>query len=229
MRDGTPVSIPRDGTVPAFNLRPIFQDKSARRFLIYLAVPALNPGRPNVAVERTANIRYYQQTLTLEDENMGGNPQMICVRALNLQILAANQDRTGYQVLPIASVEKSDQADAGVQLDESYVPPLLSCDAWKPLADDILGAIHDRLVKKIDWFSDFIAGQGITLDRQLPGDVLVLKQLQQLQEAATVLGSPGDGTRCASDQRVSRIEPHGRADGDLRCVAAAAGVAEIRS
>jgi type VI secretion system protein ImpJ len=174
--------------VPAFNLRPIFQDKSARRFLIYLAAPAFNPGRPNVAVERTPNVRYYQQTMTLEDENLGGNPQTICVRALNLQILAANQDRTGYQVLPIASVEKSDQADAGVQLDHSYVPPLLACDAWKPLADDILGGIHDRLIKKIDWFSDFIASQGITLDRQLPGDVLALKQLQQLQEAATVLG-----------------------------------------
>lgn len=188
MRDGTPVSIPRDGTIPAFNLRPIFQDKTARRFLVYLAVPAFNPGRQNVSVERTPNVRYYQQTLTLEDENMGGNPQILAVRALNLQILAGNQDRTGYQVLPIASVEKSDQADAGVQLDTSYIPPLLSCDAWKPLAEDILGGIHDRLAKKIDWFSDFIASQGITLDRQLPGDVLALKQLQQLQEAATVLG-----------------------------------------
>src|SRR6185295_11552285 len=47
MRDGTPVSIPRDGTIAAFNLRPIFQDKTARRFLVYLAVPAHNPGRQN--------------------------------------------------------------------------------------------------------------------------------------------------------------------------------------
>ncbi len=188
MRDGTPISIPRDGNVPAFNLRPVFQDKSARRFVVYLAVPAMNPGRQNVAVERTPKVRYYQQTLTLEDENLGGNPQMIAVRALNFHVLAGNQDRTGFQFLPIASVEKSDQADAGVELDSSFIPPLLSCDAWKPLADDLLGGIHDRLVKKIDWFSEFIAGQGITLDRQLPGDVLAIKQLQQLQEAASVLG-----------------------------------------
>ena len=188
LRDGTSVVIPRDGIMPPFDLRPIFHDKETLHFLVYLAVPALYPGRTNVSVERKAKVRYYQETSDLDDENTGGNSQSITVRALNFQLLVGNQDQTGYDVLPIARIEKTAQAAGAPQLDVSYIPPLLSCDAWKPLADGILQALRVRLDKKIDWLAQQITEQGITLDRQVPGDALVLRQLQQLNEAVSVLG-----------------------------------------
>ena len=195
LRDGTPVVIPRDATLPTLDLRPLFQANKTRVLRLFLAVPALFAGRANVALERDARIRYSQETLEIEDENTGGDTQTILARALNVRLLAGNQDQTGYQVLPIAQIERTDRADGGLQQDASFIPPLLNCDAWKPLADGILGTLQDRLDKKIDWLAEHIARQGITFDRQMPGDVLVLKQLQQLCEASTVLSvlisSPG--------------------------------------
>ncbi len=195
LRDGTPVVIPRDGSLPVLDLRALFQAQKTRVLRIYLAVPALFVGRANVALERDAKVRYCQEVLELEDENRGGDAQTILARAMNVQLLIGNQDQVGYQVLPIAQIERTDRADAALQQDVSFIPPLLSCDAWKPLADGILGTLLDRLDKKIDWLAEHVARQGITFDRQMPGDVLVLKQLQQLSEASSVLGvlisSPG--------------------------------------
>jgi type VI secretion system protein ImpJ len=195
LRDGTPVIVPRDAALPVVDLRPIFQDKDMHQFLVHLAVPALALGRRNLSAERDARVRYYQDSTTLDDENSGGNPQPVPVRVLNCQLLVGNQNLTGYETLPIARLEKSAQASAGPQLDRSFIPPLLSCDAWKPLVDGILRALYERLNKKIDWLVEQMTAQGITFDRQAPGDALILRQLQQLNEAICVLDfistSPG--------------------------------------
>jgi type VI secretion system protein ImpJ len=188
LRDGTPVVTPRDGNLPALDLRPIFQEKETRYFLVYLAVPALYLGRRNISAEQNADFRYFQASIDFEDENTGGNPQVVPVRALNFQLLVGTQDQTGYEVLPIARLEKSAQADGGPQLDVSYIPPVLSCDAWKPLADGILRGMLERLDRKIDWLVQQMATQGITFERQAPGDALVLKQLQQMNEAVSAMG-----------------------------------------
>ncbi len=188
LRDGTLVVAPRDGALPALDLRPTFQQSDARTLLVHLAVPALALGRRNLSVDPNASVRFFQESVEVEDENTGGNPQTIPVRAPNLQLLLGTQNQAGYEVLPICRLEKSGQADAGPQLDLSFIPPLLACDAWKPLADGILRPLHERLNKKIDWLIQQMTAQGITFDRQAPGDALILKQLQQLNEASAVLG-----------------------------------------
>jgi len=186
LRDGTPVVLPRDGALPPIDLRPAFQNKDTRYFMVYLAVPTLYQGRLNVAAERNPEFRFYQESGESEDENTGGNPQGIPVRVMNFQILVGNQDQTGYEVLPIFRLEKSDQANSGPQIDSTYIPPVLSCDAWKPLNDGVLRAVRERMERKIDWLVQQIDAQGITFDRQAPGDALVLKQLQELNEATSV-------------------------------------------
>ncbi len=188
MRDGTPVAIPRDGVLPEVDLRPAFQVKDLRHCLVYLAVPSLCLGRRNLAPEQERSFRYFQQIHEIEDENSGDNLQSVPLRRVHFQLLVGNQDQSGYEVLPIARLERTAQADGRPQLDLSFIPPLLSCDAWKPLADDILRGLHDRIDKKIDWLVEQMSAQGITFDRQAPGDALVLRQLQQLNEAISILG-----------------------------------------
>ena len=188
LRDGTLVAIPRDGNLLAFDLRRAFEDKEARSFTIYLAVRALNSGRLNVSADRNASFRYYQESTNLDDENTGGNPQTVPMRVLNFQLLVGNQDLQGYEALPIARVERSAQADGGPQLDLTFIPPLLSCDAWGPLANDILRAVVKRMDAKIERLVQQMSTEGITFDRQAPGDALVIKQLQQLNEAISALG-----------------------------------------
>src|SRR5262249_44505022 len=156
-------------------------------FFVYLAVPSLNLGRRNMSADPSDAFRYSHASLEFEDENTGGNPQMVPVRALNFQVLVGQQGQTSYELMPIARLEKSAQADAAPQLDVTFVPPLLSCDAWKPLADGVLNALLERLERKIDWLVEQIESQGITFERRATGDALVLKQLQQLNEAVTTM------------------------------------------
>ncbi len=187
MRDGTPVVIPLDGVLPAVDLRPAFQAKDVRHLMVYLAAPALSLGRRNIAPERDIDFRYYQDIQKFEDENSGENPQTVPLRAVNFQLLIGNQDRSGYEVLPIARLEKNAQTDGRPQLDVSFIPPLLRCDGWKPLAENILRSLCDRLDKKADWLVGQMSAQGVTFDRQAPGDVLLLRQLHQLNAANSVL------------------------------------------
>lgn len=188
LRDGTVVMVPEDGPLPPVDLRRVLSLKDARDFTVFLAVPSLHLGRRNLSRSRSDEFRYREESIECEDENSGGNSQTIPVRGLNFQIIVGKPDQPGFETLPIARLERSGRADAGLQVDASYFPPLLSCDAWKPLAEGVMRGLYERLDKKIEWLAQQMTTLGITFDRMAPGDALVIKQLQQLNEAISVLG-----------------------------------------
>jgi type VI secretion system protein ImpJ len=132
--------------------------------------------------------RFCIDTQELEDENTGVNPQLIPVRLLNLRLLLSTQDHAGYEVLPIARVEKSTKADAGPQIDVTYVPPVLACDAWKPLQAGILQSVFDRVGKKLDLLVEQVQARNITFDSQGQGERLLFEQMRLLNEASALLG-----------------------------------------
>src|SRR5919201_204534 len=112
LRDGTLVSIPEDGTLPEVQLKGAFERE--RSLTVFLAVPIVNLGKANAALNGTADgARYVVESQELEDQS-------------------------GYEVLPIARIEKSDTAEGTPQLDTTYIPPLLACDDWTPLTAGIL-------------------------------------------------------------------------------------------
>jgi type VI secretion system protein ImpJ len=188
LRDGTLVVIPDDGVLPALDLKPAFERGNS--LTIYLAVPVLNSGRPNVAAEgETAQAaRYVLGTQMLEDENTGVNPQPIKVRQLNLKLLHSNQDHTGYEVIPLARITKSMKVEAIPELDLTYIPPLLACDAWSPLWAGLLQPIYDRIGKKIELLANQVVSRGINFDSAGQGDRLIFAQLWELNETYAVLG-----------------------------------------
>jgi type VI secretion system protein ImpJ len=181
LRDGTLISVPEDGELPELDLKPILEGEP--NVLIHVGVPVLHLGRPNIAAGTGEGGRYLIDSLDLEDENTGQNPQPIQVRRLNLRLLTPGQDQTGYEVLPIASLEKSAGADATPRLHLPYIPPILSCDAWTPLLTDILQPIYDRLGRKIELLADQVKTRGIPIDSSAAGDALIVGQLRALNEA----------------------------------------------
>lgn len=189
LRDGTLLSIPEDGTLPALDLKAAFEQTRENALTIYLGVPVLQLGRRNVADNgRGDSARYVVDALELEDENTGLNPQSIQVRLLNLKLLLSSDDQAGYEVLPIARVQKSARAEATPELDETYFPPVLSCDAWKPLSAGILQAVYDRIGKKLELLAQQVTSRGITFDSVAQGDPLIFNQLRVVNEAYTLLG-----------------------------------------
>ncbi len=188
LRDGTLISVPEDGTLPAVELKPAFE--KGNNVAVYVGIPVTHLGRANVSMNNGAEgVRYVLDTLELEDENSGLNPQFIQVRLFNLKLLLSTDDLAGYEVIPLARVEKSTEATP--QLDRTYIPPLLGCDGWEPLLADILHNVYDRIGKKVDLLATQIVSRGVTLDSQAQGDPLLLAQLRELNEAYAHLGILG--------------------------------------
>ena len=189
MRDGTLISVPQDGLPAAVDLKTAFQQNET--ILAYLAVPTTRPGKANVAVQGGENegVRYLLETQQIEDENTGVNPHAIKVRLLNLRFLLSTQDRTGYEVLPIARIRRSVRAEATPELDITYFPPVLACDAWPPLLGDIVQAVYDRMGKKIELLASQVVSRGITFDSHGQGDPLLFEQLRELNQAYPVMGT----------------------------------------
>jgi type VI secretion system protein ImpJ len=187
LRDGTPVAVPEDGALAPVDLRGAFERSGP--VTLYLAVPVLHLGRANVAAEGDGeSARYLLDTLELEDENTGASAQTVQVRRLNARLLLSTQEPAGYDLLPLARMEKSSRAEAVPQLDETYIPPLLACDAWQPLAAGVLQNLYDRVGKKIELLASQVVSRGITFDSNAQGDAALLGQLRALNEVSAVLG-----------------------------------------
>jgi type VI secretion system protein ImpJ len=187
LRDGALVVVPEDGELQPLELKGAFD--RGNTVTVFLAVPTLRLGRANAAGPGPADgARYKLDTQELEDENTGVNPQPIQLRSLNVRLLLSTQDQSGYEVLPLARIEKSPRAEAVPQLDRTYIPPVLACEAWQPLAAGILQTIYDRIGKKIELLANQVVASNISFDSQAQGDPQILAQLRILNQGYTVLG-----------------------------------------
>ena len=186
LRDGTLVSVPEGAVLNEIDLKGVFGQDHA--LTIYLAVPVVQTTRANAGqTEQQRTVRYLVDTMQIEDENTGQNGHPVEIRRLNLRLLLSNQDHGGYEVLPIARITRADRAEAVPQLDTSYIPPLLACDAWSPLAAGVLEQVYDRLGKKVELLGGQAVSRGITFDSQGQGDRLIFEQLRVMSEAYALL------------------------------------------
>ena len=186
LRDGTLVSVPEGAVLNEIDLKGAFGQDHA--LTIYLALPVVQMTRANAGqTEQKQTVRYLVDTMQVEDENTGQNGHPVEIRRLNLKLLLSNQDHGGYEVLPIARITRADRAEAVPQLDTSYIPPLLACDAWSPLAAGVLEQVYDRLGKKVELLGGQAVSRGITFDSQGQGDRLIFEQLRVISEAYSLL------------------------------------------
>ena len=182
LRDGSVLELPEDGVLPTLDLKGLLEEQ--RSVTIYLALPTVNLAKANVSDRGpTQGARFLVDLQELEDENTGVNPQPIPVRLLNLKLLHSGEDRTGFETLPLAKIRKSFRAEGTPELEDSYIPPVLSCEAWRPLSVGVLRSVTDRIGKKIDTLAFQIQSRGITLDSRGQGDAAIVAQLRELNEA----------------------------------------------
>jgi type VI secretion system protein ImpJ len=188
MRDGTLVSAPEDGLLPALDLKAVLESETS--VTVFLGVPQLYLGRANVGGNGGGSqARYLVESQNIEDENTGLNPQPVAVRLLNLKLLLSTDDATGYEVLPIAQLQRSAGVGAVPQLDETYIPPVLACEVWKPLGVGILQTLYDRMGKKSELLSSQVISRNLTFDSSSQGDRRIFEQLRILNVAYGALGA----------------------------------------
>jgi type VI secretion system protein ImpJ len=198
LRDGTLVSVPEDGTLEALDLKPALE--RANEVTVLLALPPLQLGKANVppdgdgqasasvkTAETKGETRFLVEAQDFEDENSGVNPQPVHVRSLNVKLLLGSEDHPGFELLPIARVAKSAAAEAVPELDATYIPPLLACEAWPPLAAGILEAVYDRLGKKMESLARQVLNRNISFDSRQRGAAMRLAQLDVVNEGYALL------------------------------------------
>ncbi len=195
LRDGSLYEAPGDGVLPAIDLKPAFEALGTRSLTVSLALPVYNPSGANAASARVGgageaseSARFLVASQTLEDENTGVNPQTLDIRRLNVGLLLSTRDQTGYETLPIARLTRSMRADAAPELDATFIPAVVACDAWPGLYAGILQSVRDRIGKKIELLATQVTARAITFDSHAQGDPLIFAQLRELNEAYSVLG-----------------------------------------
>jgi type VI secretion system protein ImpJ len=204
LRDGTLVSLGIGEEPDRIELKPAIEGLESAlervelqqafdvnaRLQVFLAVPKLKLGTPNVGMAANGNAhelhRYHESEATLQDESQGGNDQDVRLRRLNVKLLLSAQPRAGYEYLPIAELERAGPSNATPQV-TAYIPPLLAVDAWPPLAREVR-AIYDVVGNKLQLLSEQVLNRGLTLASQEPGDLDRMWMLSQLNESYATLG-----------------------------------------
>lgn len=191
---GTLIVAPDDGTLSAIDLRPALQREE--RVTVYLGVPKLDLGKANAADHAAPAApegqpqrptRYVLASEEVEDENTADVAQPLQVRLLNFKLLLSTEDRSGYETVPVARVQRGLQPDAPPQLDRSYIPPLLACDAWHVLYADILQTVFHKVGKKVELRAQQVVSRGINFDSRAAEDPQIFSELHVLNEAYSLL------------------------------------------
>ena len=186
MKDGTLVSLDPGQEPDRVDLKEAFDRESVIR--VFLAIPKLKMGSVNVApAEEPSKSRYVQQVQSSQDEDLGGNDQEVRFRELNVRLMLSTQDTSGYDLLPIAQVQRAGEKGATPRIDDQYFPPVLACDAWPPLGRDMVRAIYDIIGQKIEILSAQVLNRGISLASQQPGDLDRVLMLSELNRAYATL------------------------------------------
>jgi type VI secretion system protein ImpJ len=190
MRDGTMVCLVQ-GQDLEINLKDYFDSKANTKaetsVLIQLAVPKLNLGAVNVAdaTERFQR-RFYLNDQLVVDENLQASEQSVAVRKLSLG-LVAGKGPEGFECLPLARVKIAIDRDAAPILDESYIPPVISTQAWSYLRRQYVQGIRDQIAGVIEAHS--MSVKQLTIGRHSfdPADYGRFWMLNRLNEAYSVL------------------------------------------
>jgi type VI secretion system protein ImpJ len=201
LRDGTLVDLDAGRQPDRVDLREAMREhgqvldlaesfESERVVRVYLALPKLQVGRPNVGDEEDeagATRRFSESHLPVQDESYGGNEQEVRVRHLNARLMLSTQDLSGYEILPIAQLKRAGDEGVRPQLDDEYFPPIADLEAWPPLGKSIVRAIHDMIGQKIEVLAEQMTSRGVGFDSRHPGDLDRLLLLNELNGANAAL------------------------------------------
>lgn len=147
MPDGISFTIPRQDNAPA--TRPFEEHFShdQQSLDVYFALPILVENRANVndSSENRTGVRYKSRLSTYPDEVFGRPQKEIETGDFNFEILFGDEARENYSSMQIARLRRN--ASGQIELDESYIPPLLHIGASRVLLDKIRSLLELLLAK----------------------------------------------------------------------------------
>ncbi len=146
MPDGTPFEAPIDVDLP----QPLHLDESTKNAIVYLALPARQPGKPDVALNGSVGLNHVRLAAShyeAPDANVDTDFMAeIDVGRLCLRYLKTGDELSGYDLIGLARVIEV-RSDKAVLLDPDYIAPSLTCAAQPRLSElitELLGITRHR-------------------------------------------------------------------------------------
>ncbi|MGV1871695.1 type VI secretion system baseplate subunit TssK [Agrobacterium rosae] len=144
--DGTPFEAPEDSDLPP----PLDLDEGVKNAIVYLALPARQPGKADMSSGAKADsnsVRVVATTYEVSDANVDTDfIAPIDVGRLSLKFLKTGDDLSGYDLIGLARVIEV-RSDRAVILDPDFIPPILNCAASSRLSElltELLGIVRHR-------------------------------------------------------------------------------------
>jgi type VI secretion system protein ImpJ len=142
-------------------------DSGDGRLPVYLGIARLREGERNTVSqedgEGSSDIRYAVRTVDVFDENLGGEPRALEVRKLRGRFFLGDENREGYECLPVSIIHRAGAGSNAPSLDDEFVPPVIDIAAWEPLRKLCESVLH-RIEAKHRFLRAEVAEGRIDLD-----------------------------------------------------------------
>jgi type VI secretion system protein ImpJ len=150
--DGLVFEIPQSDTAPAQKPLGSYFEPTHDTIDVHLAVPAWRNGNVNVATGKSdADTRYLAEVALMRDENASQIERPVQIARKNFRLLVDSEAREGVPAIKVARVTRTDSGM--LQLDPSYVPPLLDIRA-----SEYLMSVARRLLEILTAKSGTLSG-----------------------------------------------------------------------
>ena len=191
-RAGTLLTLPGNTTLPSLSLvagaaadtDTVGEVTRQGSFFVQLALP--HGHQPQAGDDhcrfRVAEVEW--RDVDREDSYETLEVQTFHARLIVTSSIAAPE---GAEALPLARLTRSTEAGGGLVLDRTYIPPLLACDAWPILEEDILQAVKARVQSAARALADKLKAQGGLEAANQPAVRRNLHWLQTLNGGVTTL------------------------------------------
>jgi len=125
-KDGALADFPGTAQVEPREFGPLF---TAPELDVFLGIPAVLPNVPQIDEKLDGRARYLVANEPVFDENLRDSSKNLEFRRLSARLFFGEEDRTGYESLPIARLVRRGQPVKRSLLSATAIPPLLAIGA----------------------------------------------------------------------------------------------------
>lgn len=168
LKDGTLVSTPGNATVGQRDFSDLFVGQELD---VSIGVPAIRPGVAGLTEDGSSEAaRYRSQVSTTFDENLDASERELDYRLLQARLFFGDEDRTGFDCIPIARLIRRGRPEAYSALSPTFIPPLLRTGA-----SSVLSAALEQVTEQL-----------ISQGRDLAGRIPQTTLLSSVEKGADV-------------------------------------------
>lgn len=183
MKEGDEICMPGNTVIPPLNLQPYLKNKT-EPFLVYLGLPRYSTVDANLSENGaiTEMRQYTAEELAIPDENSGQDEVEVSEKRLMVRLVPEGEDRPELLLLPILRlIPVSDKiADVSVQLDHTYLPPILLLNGGHPLFSKLQDIVEQIRLRRDKILNDLtVLGYNPALFGGSGHDVLQLSILNK--------------------------------------------------